>query len=219
MTIEQRDSLVSRLACGKILWAAVILVIFGVGGCFAPAIGLAPLVLQAGEAAGVAAIEAAGYVAEGNSHLDGKMETAEEDERCDELELEVPGTIEFQVADKSPTAWRELQLGGSTDAPQWEAMAGEQSDAAGWRPLVNLQTMRFAPPMQQALRGGKPNYLAYAPADPRTSTERDQLVALTADFGAGLGTFQWNGRAYQYTLVNRLPCFPGPVVVAGQTRG
>ena len=56
--------------------------------------------------------------------------------------------------------------------------------------------------------------LAYAPAEPQTSIERDQLVALTADFGAGIGTFKWNGRSYQYTLVNRLPCFPGPVVVA-----
>jgi hypothetical protein len=219
MTIEQHDLLFSRLARGKILWAVVILVVLGSGGCLAPAIGLAPLALEAGEAAGVGAIDAAGYAAGGNSHLGDKMDTAEEDERCDELELEVPSTIELQVADKSLTAWRELQLGGSTDAPQWEAMAGEQSDAAGWRPLANLHTMRFAPPLQQALRGGKPNYLAYAPADPRTLTERDQLVALTADFGGGLGTFQWNGRAYQYTLVNQLPCFPGPVVVAGQTRG
>jgi hypothetical protein len=78
--------------------------------------------------------------------------------------------------------------------------------------------MRFAPPLRQGLRDGKPNYLAYAPAEPRTAVERDQLVALTADFGVGSGTFQWNGRAYQYTLVNRLPCFPGPVV-AGENRG
>jgi hypothetical protein len=201
------------------LWAAAILAVLGGAGCFGPSIGLAPLALQASEMAGVGAINAAGYAAEGNSRQDGTMDAAEKEERCDDLELEVPGTIEFRVADDSPTAWRELQLGGSTDAPQWQAVAGEHSDAAGWRPLANLHTMRFAPPLQQALRGGKPNYLAYAPAEPRTSIERDQLVALTADFGAGLGTFQWNGRVYQYTLVNRLPCFPGPVVVAGQTRG
>jgi hypothetical protein len=217
--VERRDVPTSHLPLGAMLGPAVILVVLGGAGCLAPAIGLAPLALQAGEMAGVGAINVAGSAAEGNSHRNTTMDAAEGEERCDELQLEVPRTIEFQVADDSPTAWRELQLGGSTDAPQWQAVAGEKSDAAGWRPLVNLHTMRFAPPLQQALRGGKPNYLAYAPADPRTSIERDQLVALTSDFGAGLGTFQWNGRAYQYTLVNRLPCFPGPVVVAGQTHG
>ncbi len=215
MTIERHALLISYLPLGGILWAAALLAVLAGTGCFVPALGLAPLALEASEMAGVGAIDAAGYAAEGSSHGRSNMDGAEGEERCDELELEVPGTIEFQVADNNPTAWRELQLGGSADAPQWQAVAGEQSDAAGWRPLANLHTMSFVPPLQQALTGGKRNYLAYAPAEPRTSIERDQLVSLTADFGAGLGTFQWNGRAYQYTLVNQLPCFPGPVVVAG----
>ena len=218
MTSERRDLLISHLLLRGMLWTAMIAVVLGAAGCLGPAM-IAPLAMQAGEMAGVGAINAASYATGGNSHPDGMVDAPEEEERCDELQLEAPGAIEFQMADNSPTAWRELQLGGSTDAPQWQAVAGEKSDAAGWRPLANLHTMRFAPPLQQALRNGKHNYLAYAPAEPRTSIERDQLVALTADFGAGLGTFQWNGRAYQYTLVNRLPCFPGPVVVAGQTRG
>ena len=182
-------------------------------GC--PAIALAPMAVQAGEMAGVGAISATGSMIEGKS---GAGDPSESEERCDELQLEVPGAIEFKVADNSPTAWRELQLGGSTDAPQWQAIASDESDDAGWRPLVNLPTMRFAPPLQAELRAGKHNYLAYAPAEPGTSVERDQLVALTADFGAGMGTFEWKGRAYQYTVVNRLPCFPGPTV-AGRSRG
>lgn len=218
MTIERRDLLISRLPFGGMLWAAMIIVVLGASGCLAPAM-LAPMAVQAGEMAGVGALNAAGYATGSNPHLDNTVDAAEEEERCDDLQLEVPGTIEFQVADNSPTAWRKLQLGGSIDRPQWQALAGEQSDAAGWRPLANLPTMRFAPPLQQALKSGKHNYLAYAPAEPRSPVEQNQLVALTADFGAGLGTFQWNGRAYQYTMVNRLPCFPGPVVVAGQTHG
>jgi hypothetical protein len=218
MTIELRDLPILYLWLRGILLITMIVVVFGGAGCLAPMM-IAPLALQAGEAASVGAINAAGYAAKGSSGLDDTLDPADQEERCDELQLEVPGTIELQVADNSPTAWRELQLGGSTDAPQWQAVAGGPSDAAGWRPLANLHTMSFAPPLQQALIRGKPNYLAYAPAEPRTSNERDQLVALTADFGAGLGTFQWHGREYQYTLVNRLPCFPGPVVVAGQTGG
>jgi len=217
MIIEASKLAISQLLFKRILWTAMIVMVLGGVGCMAPAM-LAPLAVQAGEMAGVGAINAAGFAAGSPLSAD-PMDPDEREERCDELQLEVPGTIEFQVADHIPTAWRELQLGGSTDAPQWQAVAGEQSDAAGWRPLANLRKMLFAPPLREGLRNGTRNYLAYAPAEPRTPVERDQLVALTADFGSGLGTFQWNGRTYQYTLVNRLPCFPGPVVVAGPTRG
>jgi hypothetical protein len=218
MTSERCSSAISQPLFRVMLWTAIVVMVLGGEGCLAPAM-IAPLAVQAGEMAGVGAINAAGYAAGANPTGADSMDPDESEERCDELQLEVPGTIEFEVADDTPTAWRELQLGGSTDAPQWQAVTSEHSDAAGWRPLANLHTMLFVPPLQQGLRNGKRNYLAYAPAEPRTSIERDQLVALTADFGAGLGTFQWNGRAYQYTLVNRLPCFPGPVVVAGQSRG
>ncbi|MBV8055794.1 MAG: hypothetical protein JOZ29_21260 [Deltaproteobacteria bacterium] len=214
MTIERCDLPISHLPLGGILWAAMIVVVIDAAGCAAPAM-LAPMAMQAGEMAGVAALNAAG----GNAHLDNTVDPAEKEESCDQLQLGVSGTIEFQMADNSPAAWRELQLGGSADAPKWQAVADERSDAAGWRPLANLHMMRFAPPLQQVLKDGKRNYLAYAPAEPRTSIEQEQLVALIADFGGGVGTFQWNERAYQYSLVNRLPCFPGPVVVVGQTRG
>ena len=190
--------------------AGAILAVFPISGCMAPA--LAPLALQAGGMAGAGLIKA-------KSGNDGALDSSESEERCDELELRGPDTIEFRLADQDPSAWRELQLGGPSDSPKWQVLASEQSDAAGWRPVSNLQHMSFTPPLQQVLRAGKPNYLAYAPAEPRTGIERDQLVALTADFGAGMGTFQWNGRTYQYTLVNRLPCFPGPVVAARQTGG
>jgi len=217
MTIKRPAWPVAKSSVRGTLWVVLILVVVGGTGCLAGA--LAPLALQAGEMAGVGALNAAGYAMAGHAHDENQTDPAEKEERCDELQLQVPGTIEFRVADDSPVAWRELQLGGSTDTPQWQALAGEQSDAAGWRQLSNLRTMSFEPPLQQSLRDGKPNFLAYAPAEPRTASERDQLVALTADFGAGLGTFQWNGRAYAYTLVHRLPCFPGPVVIAGQTSG
>jgi hypothetical protein len=217
MTIERRDLPSSYLWPKGVLLLMMIVAVAGGTGCFAPAM-LAPLALQAGEMAGAGALNVAGSAMKGNSSRDDPVDPAEQEERCDDLQLEVPGTIELQVAANGPTAWRELQLGGSTDAPKWQVVVGGQSDAGGWRQLTNLPTMSFAPPLQPMLKHGKLNYLAYAPSEPRTSSERDQLVALTA-FGAGLGTFQWRGREYQYTLVNRLPCFPGPVVVAGQAGG
>jgi hypothetical protein len=212
MTVAGRGSLILYLALEGFFLAELILVILTSVGC---ATSLVPMALQAGGMAGAGLLKAA----EPKSSDDGAQDSAENEERCDELELQVPGTIEFRLADQNPSAWRQLQLGGSSDSPQWQALASEQSDAAGWRPLSKLENMSFAPPLEQVLKAGKRNYLAYAPAEPRSPVERDQLVALTADFGVGIGTVRWNGRTYQYTLVNRLPCFPGPVVVARQNRG
>src|SRR5207245_10370708 len=90
----------SYLARGGLLSAVVVLVALAGGGCLAP---LAPLALQAGEMAGAGVISAAS----GKSHNEGTIDASESEERCDELALEVPGTIELQVADNSPTAWRE----------------------------------------------------------------------------------------------------------------
>src|SRR5215472_16549270 len=134
MTIERRDFLLSPLPLGKMFWATMIVVVLAGAGCMAPA-ALAPLALQAGEMASAGALNAAGYAVEGKPGGDGSVDPGEQEERCDELQLEVPGTIEFHVVDDNATAWRQLQLGGSTDAPQWQAVVGEQSDAAGWRPL------------------------------------------------------------------------------------
>jgi hypothetical protein len=210
----RRSLLLSYRRFRRLFWVMSLAPLIGAGGCFAPALELAPLAIQGVGMAGAGALQAVGYKRT-DSPDDATMDANEKEERCDDLQLEVPGTIEFRVVDESPAAWRELQLGGSADAPHWLAVADAQSDANGWRPVANLHNMSFAPPLEHGLRQGKPNYLAYAPAEPQSDIERDQLVALTSDFGAGMGTFQWNGRAYQYTLVNRLPCFPGPTAVAG----
>jgi hypothetical protein len=194
----------------------VVITVLGSAGCFAPALGLAPLALKAGEAA-VGALGSATHAANVKSGDEGSN-ASEAEERCDVLEFEVPSAMELRIADTTPTAWRQLQLGGTTDAPQWQIVIDDHSDAAGWHPFQDLYAMRFVPALQRALKAGESNYLAYAPVEPRTSIERDQLVSLTVDFGPGLGTFQWNGRAYQYTVVNRLPCFPGPLVAARRSR-
>jgi len=185
----------------------IISLLVGGAGCFAPVLGLAPVALQATEAASVRAVDMA---SSGRNQRGIKgVDRAEAAERCDQLGLEIPGTIELQVSDSGPSVWRELRLSGLAAAPQWQPVTS--AGGGGWRPFENR--MSFVPPLQNSLRVGKRNYLAYAPAEPRTSEEQAQLVALTEDFGGGEGIFQWNGRVYQYALVNQLPCFPEPVAV------
>src|SRR5690242_17725307 len=117
MTVVETDSLLSHLLLKGCLLVWVILVVFTNVGCFAPS--LAPLALQAGGMAGAGLIR----TAEPKSSNDETFDSSEKEERCDELELQVPDTIEFQLTDQNPGEWRRLHLGGSTESPQWQALA------------------------------------------------------------------------------------------------
>ena len=71
-------------------------------------------------------------------------------------------------------------------------------------------SLDFQPPIQTTLAPGAPVYLAYAPSDPQTLEERNELSGLGFNFGTELGTFHSDGRVYRYALLKELPCFPPP---------
>jgi hypothetical protein len=89
-------------------------------------------------------------------------------------------------------------------------MPTQNTDADGWRPVSNLAGLDFQPPIQTPLAPGAPVYLAYAPSDPQTLAERNELSGLGFNFGTELGTFHSDGRVYRYALLKELPCFPPP---------
>jgi hypothetical protein len=190
------------LAIGATVLAA------GADGCWMGAAQLAPLGLEVASTVGSGVIKTAA-----GSHGDATEDDIDREERCDDLQLEAPGLIELRTDKIGAPQWRELRLGGSTDEPRWEVATGKDTAAGGWLPAQNLSTMNFAPSLQSSLKPDAENYVAYAPADPKTSTEQDQLVALTVDFGAATGIFRWNGRTYQYSVVRKLPCFPPPIAM------
>src|SRR5438876_4717519 len=187
----------------------------GASGCWMAAVQFAPLAIQAAESLGSGVLNLAGAAAAAHQSKDpASGDAIDHEERCDELQVEVPGVIEFRTSQAASSAeWRELHLTDSIDTPQWEVLTRQDSAPGGWHPAVNLAKMNFAPPIDGALKPGTGNYLAYAPNNPQTSVEQDQLVAMTVDFGAGIGTFQWKGRTYQYSLVRELPCFPASMAM------
>jgi len=130
------------------------------------------------------------------------------EDRCDELEIEVPGVIELRQRAAGAPEYRELRLGGGPDESVWAPMLDHDTAAGGWHPAVNFLQMNFAPPLAGAIPDTGSIYLAYAPTEPTTSVERDLLVAMTVNFGAATGSFDWKGRSYQYSLTHQLPCFP-----------
>lgn len=202
------------------LFAAAAALALGTCGCWAAALQLAPLGIQAVEAVGSGVVHLAeGAAISAHQHSASRAardpnhpdeDEVDREERCDELELEVPGVVEVRKSPAGTPEYRELRLGGSPDEPQWAPILDKDTAAGGWRPALNFMRMNFTPPLDGLLPPSGSAYLAYAPTEPRTEVEQDRLVALTVDFGSGVGTFGWNGRIYQYAVASKLPCFPSP---------
>jgi hypothetical protein len=134
--------------------------------------------------------------------------------RCNELILVAPMIAEFRTGRNGELQWRELGLAGSSDTPRWgvRTSADSTKDAGpdGWQPATNLSQMRFNPPLRLLATADGVTYIAYAAAPYQTQAERDELVALIADFGPAVGTFDFNGRTYEFDEMPSLPCFPVP---------
>ena len=176
------------------------------------ALELAPLGLSAAGAVGNGLMNMAT-----NSKASRDLHPGEDEvdrhERCDTLTETAPVIIELRRSDAEVAPqWRELQIANSTGEPRWGPTSGTVGDGA-WRPTANLLAMNFAPPLALPAKPNVPTYLGYAPAEPASSSEQDELSGLTANFGAALGTFQWHGRVYQYATAAKLPCFPPAVAM------
>jgi hypothetical protein len=200
------------------LYAGGIVLAIGSCGCWAAALQLAPLGIGAVEAVGSGAVQLA-EAATISSHSKSKNDADEDhpnedevdrEERCDELELEIPGVVQIRKSTTGAPQYRELRLGGSPDEPQWAPVLDKDTGPGGWQTAVNFMQMNFTPPLSGALPETGAGYLAYAASEPQSDVERDRLVALTVNFGSGTGTFTWNGRGYQYVVKKKLPCFPPP---------
>jgi hypothetical protein len=133
-----------------------------------------------------------------------KQERKLHEQQCNELLLTAPPIIQLRGEVNGSTSWRQLHLGGSPDKPAWDVTLG------GWHQLANLEQLDFSPPLPNTFEVGQPMFMPYAPAESQTSVEEDRLRSLTTNFGTPVGNFDWNGRIYDYVLVDRLPCFPVP---------
>jgi hypothetical protein len=177
------------------------------GGCFMPAMALAPYAVQAVEAAGGGL---ASLASGGHKSPEERGTPPPDSDVCDELSLEIPMLVELRTDATGVTRYRELSLGGEDLDAQWEAMPNQDTKSGGWKLASNFTRMNFEPPLQNQLTANSISYVAYAASDARDATEQDQLNALTIGFGPSLGTFTWNARAFHYALVHKLPCFPPP---------
>jgi hypothetical protein len=180
-----------------------------VSGCWMAALQLAPAALSAVGDVGKGAVALA-------SNDKSKQDPEDQDDfprgqKCDDLEMEAPVMVQMEAGTGGGAKWRELSISQGMEAEQrWIPMPTQNTDADGWRSVSNLASLDFQPPIQTTLAPGAPVYLAYAPSDPQTLEERNELSGLGFNFGTELGTFHSDGRLYRYALLKELPCFPPP---------
>jgi hypothetical protein len=180
--------------------------VIGLAGCAMGALAMAPMAINAVGAVGNVTMNAASN-SKGTNYLHPDEDEVDRDERCDDLEASTPVVIELRRTDeRAAPQWRELQVNDTTGDPHWTPAIA--TDGAAWHPAVNLLSMNFTPPLRLPSSANTSTYLGYAPSEPQSDAEQSELTGLIANFGAAVGTFQWNGRAYQYSTSRKLPCFP-----------
>ncbi len=183
----------------------------GVCGCWLAVLPLAIDVAEdAGSAVASVTINAVASAHQESGKSDDQDHTGEDEmdreDRCEQLQVEVPGVIELRKSAAGAAEYRELQLGGSLARPQWTAMVDQDANAGGWRPAVDFLRMNFTPPLGPIPDAGS-DYLAYRLMRSESSAEVE-FAPLTVNFGKTEGTFRWNGNLYQFALGHTLPCFP-----------
>lgn len=132
-------------------------------------------------------------------------QTAPDTEPCDMGERPLPQLLELRTDNLGSTTYRPLNPGAPIIDRQVQQSSGTDNSAP-WRAMGDLAGRNFQPPLEGQLAPSSVVFLAYAPAQVRSSAERNQLDALNHDFGAVSGTFDWNNRLFLYSVVRQLPC-------------
>jgi len=176
----------------------------GTAGCESAAIPAAATIVQGGvAAAGYSAIRAGEKSAD--KHTPGSLD--DQEERCEALVGSAPDVEEVRKNKYDIIEVRQWRLVDPSN-PHWMIVQGKQAPADGWEPKPRINKLGFSPPLADQLDYGESQFLAYAPNNLDSIEDSRAMTSVTEAFGQPVGTFQWRGKTYGYTLVPQLPCFP-----------
>jgi hypothetical protein len=131
-------------------------------------------------------------------------------QRCAQLANMPPGIEEVRSTPDGAIESREIRLDESGPHPQWVVYRTKNSSPEGWRSQPRIARLDFVPPLKEALAAGESRFLVYAVVVADKPDESEKMVSAAENFGQQGGSFKWQSRVYRYTLVAKLPCFPGP---------
>ena len=118
---------------------------------------------------------------------------------------DTPGVIELRKDPTGAPEYRELRIAFTPTDARWTPVVDRDTAADGWRPAVHFLQMNFSPPLPAVISESRITYLAYAPAYTKSPDDDEQLREFNRSFGDPVGSFDWNGHPYQYSLPKALP--------------
>jgi hypothetical protein len=130
--------------------------------------------------------------------------------KCEQLVRNPPGIEEIRRTPNLGIESREIRVERTADSYRWVVYRSRGSAPDGWRVQGHLERLNFNPALQFLLPDKTPEYLAYAPTVADTAEDSEQMMSIAGNFGQRVGTFEWNGKHYTYTVSKGLPCFPQP---------
>ncbi len=130
--------------------------------------------------------------------------------KCEQMVRNPPGIEEIRRTPQLGIESREIRVERTQDSYRWVVYRSKGSAPDGWRQQNSLDKLHFNPALQFLLPDKKSQYLAYAPSIAETPQDSEQMMSIADNFGQKVGTFEWNGRHYTYTVAKHLPCFPEP---------
>ena len=131
-------------------------------------------------------------------------------QKCEQLVRNPPGIEEIRRTPELGIESREIRVERTADSYRWVVYRSRGSAPDGWRTQSALDKLHFNPALQFLLPDKKPQYLAYAPMVAETPQDSQQMLSIADTFGKKAGTFEWNGKHYNYSVSKSLPCFPEP---------
>lgn len=173
-------------------------------GCFAGAAGAAlPIAMTATQGIAVAHAQAVSNEKEER----GGDET---EARCEQLLHAPPGIEEIRRRSDGSLESREIRLDLSGEHGRWVPYREKGTSAEGWRAQSTIARLTFSPPLYGAVPEKDSRFLVYAKTVAETPEDSEQMMGVAEQSGNQSGTFKWRGKLYNYTLIDKLPCFAGP---------
>jgi hypothetical protein len=135
---------------------------------------------------------------------------AEQVGKCDELVRSTPGVEQIRKTKTGEIESRSWRLVNNAGVVEWSFVRAAGAPADGWQPKPGISKLHFTPPIVDTLDRGESAYIVYAPELPMSVAESAQDANLNSAFdnAKGHGSFEWRSRRYEFTLVDRLPCYP-----------
>src|SRR6202158_2221696 len=168
---ESRERVKLLFGFRAVLAAHGLAIAVACAGCAAGAIGMVSTVAPMVAAGSAQVIGSQVAMRDANS----TVSKDDDSDRCDQL-LRVPtGIEEIRKTKDGVIESRQWKIVQSAGSPVWMLAAQKSTPENAWKPKPNIARLNFNPPIFEMIAPGKPQFMAYAPAEVVNPSDSEQF--------------------------------------------